>query len=94
MPWCEEKAGFYSPDSSKDKPKKLMCILYPFLQVLQMSGLDVEMHLQCCAQDSWLTATASAGDGKSANVIEVGHLPLLKCSSNPTRNGAQNDNPK
>lgn len=57
--------------------------------------LDVEMHLQCRAQDSWLTTTASSGDGKpSADVKEGGNLPLLKCSSNPARNGPQNDNPK
>lgn len=89
MPWHEERVSFYSPDGSKDKQKKkLMCILHPFLQVLQMSVLDVEIHLQCHAQDSWLTATASAGDGKpSASVKEAGNLPLLKCSSNPTRNG-------
>lgn len=56
-----------------------MCILYLFLQVLQMSLLDTEMQLQCRVQDSWLTATASAGNGKPSTAVKgVRILPVLK----------------
>lgn len=90
----KKKSVFIALMAVKINQKKLMCILHSILQVLQMSVLDVEMHLQCCAQDSWLTATASAGDRKPfANVKEVWNLLLLKCSSNPTRNGPWNNNP-
>lgn len=88
-----KKVSFYSPDSSKDKKRNVQFFIhfYRFYKCV----LDVEMHLQCRAQDSWLTTTASSGDGKpSADVKEGGNLPLLKCSSNPARNGPQNDNPK
>lgn len=51
-----------------------------------MSLLDAEMQLQRLVQDTWLPATASAGDGKlSTDVKGVGILPILKGGSNPTK---------
>lgn len=95
LAWKKKKNAFIALTAVKINQRKLMCILYPFLQVLPMSVLDVEVHLQHHAQDSCLRATASSGNGKpSGDVREVGNLPTLKCSGNPTRNGSQNDKPK
>lgn len=51
-----------------------------------MSLLDAGIQLQCCVQDSWVIANASADYGKpSIDVQGAGILPILKGGSNPTR---------